>query len=198
MRVQTSLEELQELALLRLKKAGLTHFPIKSPPELRVRSVDFVPKLAVDHLCHRDGANIELAPFLVVSPESVCSVDRYSRRWIGNRSHDCYWVVGAYLTHDGGSCTGDFVRAGFRDGTLREAVCLMAQQPKWGSVRVDDKRDGQSIIEACFWGHTSPVRLHRAPNIRDFWFPFLMHHRLFVPAAGVPVCSSTRDLVLSQ
>ena len=187
MRVHLSPSVLHELAMSRLRCAGLTVYG-HVPPDVSILGPEPNFEQPSCHCCRNEQV-IELPPFLVVPIAEVPSVDVPWDVWKGDRGHDAYWVGGALLTH----FHHQRPESNFRDATRREAVCLMAQLQRLGSVRVwDGHTEQRPVVEACFWG-PGRLSLHRTgPNF--FMFPGLNHHRLWIPRNRVPYCSSTRDL----
>ncbi len=146
------------------------------------------------HRCE-DEQVVVVPPFLVVPLRTVMSVEGRWRRaeWLGELAHPTYWVGGAILTHFSEQTPDPAL---YRGGNVREAVCLIAQHPRFGSVRIHDGMElYEPVIEACRWNGN--FSLHRcAPG--SYCFPGENHHRLWIPRSGVPEASEFSTLKLRQ
>ena len=146
------------------------------------------------HHCE-DEQVVVVPPFLVFPLRTVMSVEARWRRleWTGELSHPTYWVEGAILTHFPDQEPDPAL---YRGGNVREAVCLITQHPRFGSVRIHDGIElYEPVIEACRWNGN--FSLHRcAPN--SYCFPGEHHHRLWIPRSEVPAASEFSTLKLQQ
>lgn len=188
--------DLLELALRRIANAGLKvsgaaadnpgrtwNLPVGAADQLQLSWTEGRP---LPHDCSKEREP-EVPPFLVVPLRGVYRVDTM-REYSGKTDFTPYWVRGARLCH----FEWQYPRDGWREATLTEIVCAIAQNERFGSIRTThrDRYQDTDTIEACRWS-TSRVCLHKSWNI---WWGY-QHHRMFVKEAAVPHCCTTRDLV---
>ena len=144
-----------------------------------------------EHRCEYEQV-VHLDPFLVVPIARMGSVDTHHGYYQSEEGFGAYWVPDALVTHFPWQAPRP--DAGYRPATRLEMACAYVQNQHLGSLRTQDFHPNWPIIEVCTWS-SQTVKLHRTAPGR-FNFPGENHHRLWIRTSSVPLCSSTRDMVL--